>query len=69
MEVRTPAPHLTECGYFDVAEVQRISDRLLLTLAAAAVAKTTGDLFKAPPAGRLRNACILRRIVFKTTFN
>jgi homogentisate solanesyltransferase len=34
-----------ECGYFDVQQVQHISQALLVTLATACVEKTSGDFF------------------------
>ncbi|GBG77195.1 hypothetical protein CBR_g23522 [Chara braunii] len=39
-----------ECANFDVEEVQKIANVLMVTLAEACVQKTVGDLFKAPGA-------------------
>ncbi len=44
------APVLLECGYYDVEQVEWLTQRLLVILGTACVEKTAGDLFSQPAA-------------------
>jgi homogentisate solanesyltransferase len=44
------APVLLECGYYDVEQLEWLTQRLLVILGTACVEKTAGDLFSQPAA-------------------
>ncbi|CAM6016965.1 unnamed protein product [Sphagnum balticum] len=49
-ERQVAAPVLLECGYYDVEQVEGITQALLVTLGTACVEKTAGDPFSQPAA-------------------
>jgi hypothetical protein len=49
-ERQVAAPVLLECGYYDVEQVEAITQALLVTLGTACVEKTAGDPFSQPAA-------------------
>jgi hypothetical protein len=49
-ERQVAEPVLLECGYYDVEQVEGITQALLVTLGTACVEKTAGDPFSQPAA-------------------